>query len=79
MALIEEFEAAKKRQAAHALELHPSSSKCFGRFDPVLKITPNTEALVVLWNIEQEQGTSYNAAGLTSHVSTPRKAARLHR
>jgi hypothetical protein len=24
MALIEEFEAAKKRQAAHTLELHPS-------------------------------------------------------
>jgi hypothetical protein len=44
MALIEEFEAAKKRQAAHTLELHPSSSKSFERFDPILKITPNSEA-----------------------------------
>ena len=47
MALIDEFEAAKKIQAAHTLELHPSSSKSFGRFDPVLKITPNSEALYV--------------------------------
>ena len=30
MAITEEFEAAKKRQAAHTLELHSSSSKSFG-------------------------------------------------